>query len=232
MNPARRRIIGRLLTSSFVVGFLSAFGFRYHRTRTTVRCSLPQHNYEPALKNAPLIKTLVSRPFIVLAGTEPRAVTATTDAPTVWFDPEIPVYRGAVVKLAQFAEPGIAIDHCSISNVQLMIDSNGMWSLSFRADQNPRPDAMTAGLNSPGIDSFTGRQPPEKFTLDLRRNTFFVQLRGLSANGAVLFELTPAELIVERAEPRFMRYTSRCKCDDVRQFFTVVDRVELQFHYE
>jgi hypothetical protein len=209
IDPTRRRIL--LWLSG--CGIAAGLGFRHFKTRPPTRCGIPAaYPYVAVLKPEPIVVTVQSQPSIPLAGTG---------------DPAADGLRAA--RLFEFGDLPVIIDHCSLDDIHVRLHADGYYAVDFRADQNP-----LVPPGPPGVDSFTGRELPTKYTADLRRNKFFVVIRGLSLNGAVLFKIEPKPFWVQRQIPKFALMTPCCQgtCEPVQKYLAIVDRLELEFHYE
>jgi hypothetical protein len=133
-------------------------------------------------------------------------------------------------RLYQWNEASLEIDHCSISRVALQFYKDGRWTVSLRADQNPQNL-----LTIPTADGQT------RLIGHIKRNQFAVRFRcygnyqvretvaDQTAGKPVLFALEPPKFWVQKAEP--FDYLFMGSDDEVREFFTRVDRVELEFYY-
>jgi hypothetical protein len=130
------------------------------------------------------------------------------------------------ISLYQLDQPRLEIDHCSVSRVALQLHDNGSWVLSLRGDQNPRQE---------------GEERTFQPRLHLKRNLFVVRIRGYgsfreaptAANMAVgkpeLVDLEPVRFWVQNGEPRYLRVGGHDW--RIREFFELIDRVELEFFY-
>lgn len=136
----------------------------------------------------------------------------------------------------QLSSTKLQIDHCAISRVALRVYPNGYWALDLRATQNVEfpPDR----IYTPGGESLRQR---DRFTLHLKRNEFFVVVRGYggfpnierrrdkSPGKPVLFCIAPESFWVQRGEP-YDLHVDGCS-EEVRDSYRYVDRVELEFYY-
>lgn len=136
----------------------------------------------------------------------------------------------------QFREPRLQVDHCFLSRMAVTLHADGAYQISFRADQNPQP---VNDLRSP-------LQPGERLetvlqTSQLKRNTFVVKFRAYTAApiaqpaGAIplatpaIIEFPTMEFVVERGQPA-SKLLSTCS-EDVKKYFPLIDRVEVEFTY-
>lgn len=222
---------------------------RYFHARARTRSGLPVRDYVFEAFAQPITAWSMSGvpvpPFVTppeLAPTEALAARADTE-----------------LRVFQFIDERLAIDHCSISRIAVQLHRNGDCTVSFRADQNPQPPAPTLGPPSlstvvppqvaPNVTTtapvlnpklnVTTEQPTNKYTLHLRRNEFYVQFRCYGLAGApmistplgkpVMAEIVIPPFWVERGEPYQMMY--RCHSNEIKKNFLLIDRVELEFTY-
>ena len=146
-------------------------------------------------------------------------------------DPALPKIR-----YFQLDRAALSVDQCTISRVAFYIDSDGNWKLTLRAEQNS-PERRKVEKILPGVTA----KKEEVYTDYIKRNQFFVRVRGLGANplpvkiveaapaAPVFFQLRPPGFWVERAEP--FHYEVFGRWEDVRRYFTAVDRIEVEFWY-
>jgi hypothetical protein len=135
------------------------------------------------------------------------------------------------VKVYKLDRP-LKVGHCGVSAVAIELRDDGQWTLSLRADQNPpvQPPATLGGL------------PTQLQTSHLLRSEFQVGVRCYGAaevvagpqadqgpGKPVLCELRPEGFWVQRGQPRHLRFEGGSEC--VRQFFALIDRVEVEFYY-
>lgn len=140
--------------------------------------------------------------------------------------PQLEGHRPArLIHVYQLYDPKLDIDFCSISRVVLQMHNNGQWVLSLRADQHQRELVEQ------------GYQP----RLYVKRNQFVIRLRGygnfaelptaaaIQSGKPELVDLPEIKFWVQNGEPRFLRTTGHD--DRIRQYFELLDRVELEFFY-
>jgi hypothetical protein len=151
--------------------------------------------------------------------------------------PFVPVEQAARrLRYYQFLQPVLEVDHCSIAQVVLVTEADGTFRLTLRAEQNPR---QTGGPGLPSKpDVLSGRI---KQTGHLKRNLFFVRVKGLGAAQIaqpaglaqparpVFFDLPVAPFMVQNGEPFNLDVSARD--DNVARNFGLVDRVEVSFFY-
>lgn len=135
-------------------------------------------------------------------------------------------------RLYQLHRGSLAVDHCQVSEIALLLRADAIWSLSLRADQNRRADAPDEARYNP--------------QLHLKRNEFHVRLRCLggldTANGPtsqaagqpILAIIEPEPFWVERGQPKFHRMTGFVRSGDQQLDsldIALIDRVEIEFFY-
>ncbi len=142
---------------------------------------------------------------------------------------QLPVQK-TLINLYQLDRPSLTIDYCSISRVALQLLNNGTWTLSLRADQNPRDETGEPLL-----------ELPDRLTLHIKRNQFFIKIRcygsyavdestaDASTGKPVLLELGPKAFWVQNGQP--YDYFHRCFHEDLAKYFAYIDRVEIEFYY-
>jgi hypothetical protein len=172
---------------------------------------IPSRNYQYRPRSAPLMA--LSRSPVLLQEVDTATGRATGQ-----------------ILLYQWNDAALEIDHCSISRVALQFYKDGRWTVSLRADQNPQ-----------NLLSITTADGQTKLIGHLKRNQFAIRFRcygdyrvpetvaDQTAGKPVLFALNPPEFWVQKAEP--FDYSFMGFDDEVREFFTRVDRVELEFYY-
>ncbi len=191
--------------------------------RAAKPCTLPgvpDYAYAPAGTARPTsaLLSLVRVPAARLPGAEP-------------LPPGVPppqVYQMVVAKMQ--------VDHCFLSRVAVALHPDGLYQVSFRADQNPLP-----GPGSPvevaAVDARLTLQ-----TSQLRRNLFVLRVRGYGNYPAaatddgvpglsrpVLWEQPLEPFWVQRGEP-YSGYIPG-QSEAVRRAFAYIDRVEVEFTY-
>jgi hypothetical protein len=135
-------------------------------------------------------------------------------------------------RLYQLHRGSLAVDHCQVSEIALLLRADAVWSLSLRADQNRRADTPAEARYNP--------------QLHLKRNEFQVRLRCLggldtakgptsqAAGQPVLAIIDPEPFWVERGQPKFHRMTGYVRSGDQRidsLDIALIDRVEIEFFY-
>ena len=135
-------------------------------------------------------------------------------------------------KVYQLERPTLAVDHCSISAVAVVLQDDGQWTLSLRADQNPVREETAAAAGPAG----------QTQTSHLLRNEFHVDIRCYGAMAIpggdqadrgvgkpVLCVLHPEGFWVQRGQPRHLRTGGRS--ESLREYFRLIDRAEVEFFY-
>lgn len=151
------------------------------------------------------------------------------------------------VKYYQLDRAQLTINHCSIGRVAVSLHESGEWIISLRADQNPWMTGPRHGVSSSAYERgpVSAIQAPipelERHTNDLRRNQFVVWVRAhgahplkenipeASGGKPVLFQLRPEPFWVQRGQP--YDFWAKGWSEGVRQFFDVIDRMEIEFNY-
>jgi hypothetical protein len=198
------------------------------------RAELPRHHARPrALPGIPNYdyRMSVNPPPTVTAMSLPKVAV---ESPAPGARPRPKAYA------FQFAEPRLQADHCFLSRVAVALHEDGDYQITFRADQNPQPQAVgVAGdIRSP-------LRPGEVIettlqTSQLKRNLFVVRVRGYAApqrdGKANLVPAAPA-LVEFPVEPFWVQkgepYTGNV-CGNswaVRKYFHLIERVEVEFTY-
>lgn len=150
---------------------------------------------------------------------------------------------GARAKMFQFIDPtSLRIDHCSISRMAAVLDEEGRWVASLRADQNPVVLRERRNLiDEVVVDDI---RPAVLQTRQILRNRFHVRFAGLawpegrSAVGAgaathpELFEIVLVPFWVQRGEPRRLIYSGAMPPDEGARAYALADRIEVDFAYE
>jgi hypothetical protein len=229
---ASRRRWQLILTGAAVLANLGAGPVvTYHRTKVRPLPGLPVHEY-------------------VYGG-----ISTTTSAHSLTallIEERLPVDGAArpgraKVKVFQLARRTMQLDHCSLSRVALVLEENGDWTLSLRADQNPWMTGPDREVSTPtqlrGPVSALEPPIPERrlHTEGLKRNQFFVKVRfygaypvreevpGLAPGKPVLFELPTAAFWVQRGYP--YNFWARGNLFLASRHFDLIDRVEVEFSY-
>lgn len=220
------RINGRVTlaaASALAIGTAGAAGVHRHHARPQVRCGLPDRPYARGATSMP-----------ALAVSQVAVLLRRTDTPLA--DPAAP--PGERVAYFQLNQARLQVAHCSISRVALTVRSDGFWTLSLRADQNP---VVLPGPPPPPRD-VGGSSAPALQTAHVRRNLFILHVRGYTAFRApdpdpdsgpghpLLFELSPEPFLVQRGVPEFL--TFRGVDTSVAHDFALIDRVEVELRFQ
>jgi hypothetical protein len=135
-------------------------------------------------------------------------------------------------RLYQLNRGQLAVEHCRVAEVALLIRGDAFWTLSLRADQN-RQDV------SPDEAGYNPR-------LHLKRNEFHLRLRCLgglatatnptsqAAAQPAIAMIEPEPFWVERGQPKFHQATGYARSGD--QWLNsldvaLIDRVEIEFFF-
>ena len=129
-------------------------------------------------------------------------------------------------KIFQLSKEHLQHDHCRLSHVVLTIFENGNWKLSFRAEQNP---SFVEELRRPEFERFDRN----RFCIAVHGEGAFEVLEepGLEVTGKPqLFDIWLQPLIVEKRQERRLNYKGTS--DDVREYFSLIDRIEVELRYQ
>ena len=183
-------------------------------SRPRVRCDIPDRNYQ-FHKFSPQLRAL-SKTFVVLRPGTPASVGAP---------------RRRTIKAFQFVDtPNLVIDHCAISNMTVLLDEDGNFTVTMRAVQN-------AEITERRI---TTSEPQQLVTANLLRNRFHVDVRCFGRHGpaganplmgkpiVVPIELQP--FWVQRGQPDTQHQVGGDP--RIKRYFDLIDRVEIEFKYE
>lgn len=222
-------ITRRLLFALFAIGFVAvAAAPHYHRTRPAVRCAIPEHDYhygkfsqpQRSFSNEPL-RIEVPR---IASGKLPSTLNR---APRDSREDET-----ETVKAFQFVnDPRLQIDHCSISELSVLLHESGRWSVNLRADQNP--------LNEQKPLNVTTSEPRRLFTDHMKRNEFHLVARCYANHGPaqrnallgkpIVIQLDIKPFWVQRQEPHQLFEAGFHP--HIQTYFDSIDRVEIEFAY-
>jgi hypothetical protein len=221
-----------LLMLLLVSGLLTVAAAPVRRwSHPVVQSGLPPRDYQfrqyaQPVKSVSAVGVLVRDPVAL-----PDLSAADQKFTGVFADPA--VLRA--VRAYQFVEPPrLAIDHCSLSRICLLLYESGQWSLSLQADQNP------VALEPPEVDrQVTTSEVSGMFTEHLKRNLFIVNVRCYARHGenttpsalgrAVVVPLQIEPFWVQKAKPYWLHQTGEDR--RIRDHFAEIDRVELDFRY-
>lgn len=202
----------------------------YHRTRPCVRCSIPDRDYLYGNFSQPLI-SLSSTPVVLTDLLAEGSKGALYSAPAAArAEGDRPKQRA---KSFQFVKnPTLTIDHCSISQMSVLLHESGRFTVSLRADQNPPGEQQPLNV--------TTIEPNRRFTYHLKRNQFHVVARCYVDYGPVrpnallgkpmVIQLPIDPFWVQKEEP-YQLFESDFH-PHVQQYFDSIDRVEIEFAYK
>lgn len=200
---------------------------RYHRTRPNVRCCIPERLYDYREFSQPARSlSNVALPFQVSVTASGKAADR-LDRPLLATGAE----RRQTIKSFQFVDRSkLQIDHCSISQMSVLLHESGHWTVSLRADQNPLPEQGR---------KVTTIEPTRKFTDHLKRNEFYVTVRcyaGPLTGGTdslvgkpLVIPLRIQPFWVQRQEPYQLFETHHDP--RIQDYFNLIERVEIEFAY-
>ncbi len=215
-------------------------GHKCHRTRAFNRCGIPgQYEYLPTSTTVP-VRT-VSATAIMLRGKTPPPAAAAPGGATTAASPGIAPLSvtpaaPTQVKFYQLTQAQLAIDHCSISRVALLLEDNGHWRLSLQADQNPKETNPV-----PSATAAVRQALPQLQTSHILRNEFHVVIRGYGGYLAaetpdssklgkpVMFRIEIDPFWVQNGVPRDMVWDQMSY--DVSRYFDLIDRIEIDLSY-
>ena len=263
MNPMSRRVWGKvaagwLVLAAVMITLCAAPGWPYRHTRPHVSKDLPRdtfgmprrdyqyHHYSPTVTLMSLAATSLPEVEVV-----PRVVDSLTEQP-----------RRVKTKLFQFIPTSMGIDHCTMSRLAATIDSRGIWTLSFQADQNAQATRDQRFI--PAVPDNLRDQVLQ--TSHLMRNLFLVKFRvlptiptrvtdtGIAATKAELnaedsaLDVTEGPRVVDRlGEPSLFQtsitpfwvqrgrpLTKRVtgQALELARVFDMIERVEIEFCYQ
>jgi hypothetical protein len=218
-----------VFTLSTVCLMIVAAAPSYHRTRPCVRCAIPDRDYQYQKFSQPQrslsnVAVLIETPRIGtrnLGEGVSRAIVASEAAPQLR------------IKSFQFVkDPTLDIDHCSISQMSVLLHESGRWTVSLRANQNP--------LNVQPPLNVTTSQPIRLFTDHLQRNKFHIVARCYVQHGPgdsdaligkpMVIPLYVKPFRVQRQEP-YQVFEAEFH-PHIQQYFELIDRVEIEFAYQ
>jgi len=192
---------------------------RRHVTDPCIRCGIPCRDY---------IYKKYSQPQIAFS----LPVTPSLTLPDTRIGDTV-IRESTSLKVFQFEQTDLTIDHCKVSRMALQLQADGRWALSLQADQNPvriNPIDVTTNV--------TTIEPPRKFTEHLKRNEFVITLRcyagtqGVATSNVgqpVVVPIYPEPFWVQKAEP--YDYHEAGQDEAIARYFSLIDRVELEFRY-
>lgn len=197
------------------------------KTKPEPLCGIPAcYPYRPARTISPLL-TEQSLPGLLLDTGAPSDVT---------------IVDGVATRLKaryfQMSAYVLKRDHCSISRVSVIVDELGNYSVSFRADQNPRLQEDPA---EPRFRLSTPPNPSVRQVSHLKRNEFRVEFRLLGAalnretiapsdlGRPVLGRIDLKPFWVQNGEP--LNYSHSGNLGVGARYLDKVDRIEVDFSY-
>ena len=205
----KSRIVLRLLGIATLLVVTAAPTY-YHRTRPRDCCGIPIRDYQ--LHSFSPTTTSPSNVPLLLRPVDPTG--------------------SRQVKAFQFVEQArVTIDHCAVSNISVLLQQDGRWTLSFVGHHNNPQDTDVANSNLTA-------EPADKQSSFVKRNAFHVSLRcyvrhSASANSdlgqAVVFPLQVKPVWVQSGLPR--DYFATGADPRVGEFFAEIDRIEFDFRY-
>jgi len=238
-SKGRHTLIAILVVGA---GVVSASGVRHRHAKPRELCGIPARDYQTMSGSSPGPVIGISNVAVSITPTAPPGTAGTAEmALRIGGQAANSPLRA---RLYQFAPTSLQIDHCSISRIALLIQEDGSWRLSLRADQNPSTAAPRAGTPPVAMVPISGLPNVQtKQTAQLKRNLFIVRVRGLGAfseplstlpappsqGKPVLLSLDPIEFWVQNGVPYPL--VVQGKHLDATSFFDQIDRAEIQFTY-
>ena len=200
----------------------------FHRTRPGVRCDIPVRDYQYNKLSQPL-RSLSEVPVLIDVPLNAR----TNGGSTVPSPTGLANRQPQRVKSFQFVKvPTLQIDHCTISDMSVLVHENGNWTISLRANQNP--------LNARKPLDVTTLEPKQLFTDHLKRNQFHVVAYCYAQYGpGDGKELIGKPLVIPLViKPYWVQKQQPCTIfepgyhPDIQRHFDSLDRVEIEFAYQ
>jgi len=148
---------------------------------------------------------------------------------------ETPLSSTKTIKVYQLNQESLILGHCRLSRVALQVHDDGRCVLNLRAEQN-FPGAQQGSVGPETTPTASTTQ-----TLHIKRNRFTVTVRGFglfpveesldspSTGKPVLFTMGPKNFWVQNGEP--YNLVLRCMSEYARDYFELIDRVEVNFSY-
>ncbi|MBI1913277.1 MAG: hypothetical protein HYS12_00740 [Planctomycetes bacterium] len=221
-------------------------GVSYHRTKARPLCGLPCYDYQhgsvsPSVTAQSFTAVLVEQRVPFSPGVPPAGT------PTDVLQGATPLVLRERVKYFQLPVAQMQVNHCSLSRVALTLHESGSWALSMRADQNPWMTGQDNEVSTPvqlrgAVSALNPPIPPRRLESNgLKRNLFIVKVRcyaaypltetlpALAPGKPVLFELPVQEFWVQRGVP--YDFWAAQGLPAARQYFDLIDRVEVEFSY-
>lgn len=220
--PSNKRIA---FTVSIIASAVVAAAPTYHRTRPGVRCDIPDREYQYKKYSQPL-RSLSNIAVLI----DPRVTTNSFRGESI--SPAILASSDQIKSFQFVKDPTLQIDHCSISQMSVLLHESGRWTISLQADQNP--------VNATRILDVTTIERKQLFTDHLQRNCFHVVARCYAQYGSVdgngllgkafVIPLEVRPFWVQRQQP-YPLFESEYH-PDVKKYFDSIDRVEIEFAYQ
>lgn len=223
----KKKLVGVVSTVSIV---MVAAGPDYHRTRPGVRCEIPNREYQYKKYSQPL-RSLSNVPVLIEVPLSENILDGRSLVGTI---PRSSEPKQLTVKSFQFVkDPTLIIDHCSISQMSVLLDETGRWTVSLLANQNP--------LNTQQPLDVTTIEPNQLFTDHLKRNQFhvvarcYVQFGPADTNRLIgkplVIPLYVKPFWVQKQKP-YQLFETDGYSPEIRRYFGSIDRVEIEFAYQ
>jgi hypothetical protein len=256
IDKGRRFLIGALGLT------LTGAGVRRYHAKPQRLCGIPNADYQPPqpppaaatvvavsevglpLAQLPPLRTvdpaadsLITSPSFGQSAAEAvEAMNLLIDRESLKTKPRVKVY--------QFPTAGLAVDHCSISQIAFFMQEDGTWRLNLNADQNAGASASRVVTGPTTLPQVRGLPDITiKETSFLKRNLFVIRLRGLGSyteplptppvpsvvGKPVLLALPPIRFWVQRGVTYPL--VSSGRHPDAARFFDEIDRAQVEFTY-
>ncbi|MFN0054898.1 MAG: hypothetical protein ACKV0T_22230 [Planctomycetales bacterium] len=201
----------------------------HHRMKARRHCGIPgEYAYGVVAAKPPA--RAVSSTATLLRGDSPA--TTPNSAAT------LPGATATAVKSYQLESSSLQVDHCAISRLAVLLDRNGRCRISMQVDQNTKETAARAANPRPNDAS---QQISNVQTNHQKRNEFHVVVRGygnsplkedpasVPLGKPLVFRVEVCPFWVQNGESRDV--VVEVPSDNVREYFDLVDRLEVDFWY-
>ena len=219
------RINKKLAVAGSVVSIIVvAAAPTFHRTRPPARCDIPTRDYQHVKLSQPARS--LSNVAVLISPQVSSAISRDSSG-------RASAQSQVRIKSFQFVkDPTLQIDHCSISEISVLLDDNGSWTVSLRANQNP--------VNPVRPLDVTTLERKQLFTDHLQRNKFHVTLNCYAQYGSVVGDRLLGQPLViplkvdpfwvQRQQPYALFETKFSP--EIQRHFDSIDRVEIEFAYQ
>lgn len=214
-------LLALLLLAVSQTSSYAQFFARRNVTRPCLPRCVPNYDYDVSKRS--VIKVALSDEVVFLDDItdEQRQMLEEQDGPRVVVrssDSEVPEHQ---VKLFQWDQRSITIDHCSIADMVVQLDRSGNWTVNLRAEQNPDTNSYNPSFH-------------------IKRNKFFVRVRlygdpadgihrDVSVGQPVLGQFGISEFWVENGRPKTEVQQGALVMGEGA--FDMIKRAEIEFYY-